>query len=246
MFDLMGKKALVTGATGGIGGEIVRALTRQGAEVVMTGRRQQRLDALSADCGDGKAHALVADLTDLEQVKTIVPRAVEMMGGVDILVNNAGITRDGLSMRMKEVDFDDVLAVNLKVPFLLSQAVTMQMIRAKFGRIINISSIVGVTGNPGQVNYCSAKAGLIGQTKSLAQELASRNITVNAVAPGFIATEMTDALNETQKNNLLGSIPAQKMGLPLDIAAAVVFLASQEAGYITGQTVHVNGGLAMI
>jgi len=246
MFDLTGKKALVTGATGGIGGEIVRALVRQGAEVVMTGRRQERLDALSAGCDDGKAHALVADLTDLEQVKTIVPRAVEMMGGVDILVNNAGITRDGLSMRMKEVDFDDVVAVNLKVPFLLSQAVTMPMIRAKFGRIINISSIVGVTGNPGQVNYCSAKAGLIGQTKSLAQELASRNITVNAVAPGFIATEMTDALNETQKSTLLGSIPAQKMGLPLDIAAAVVFLASQEAGYITGQTVHVNGGLAMI
>ncbi|MAP24117.1 MAG: 3-oxoacyl-[acyl-carrier-protein] reductase [Rickettsiales bacterium] len=246
MFDLTGKKALVTGATGGIGGEIVRSLVQQGATVVMTGRRQERLDALAQELPAGKVHSLVADLSNIEDVKTVVPRAIDIMGGIDILVNNAGITRDGLSMRMKENDFDDVLAVNLKVPFLLSQAVTMPMIKAKGGRIINISSIVGVTGNPGQVNYCSAKAGLIGQTKSLAQELASRSITVNAVAPGFIATEMTDALNDTQRDALLSSIPAQKMGTPKDIAAAVVYLASEEAGYVTGQTLHVNGGLAMI
>jgi 3-oxoacyl-[acyl-carrier protein] reductase len=246
MFDLTGKKALVTGATGGIGAEICRMLIQQGAIVTGTGRRLEKLQELAQEIGSGSFHPLAADLSDPTQVTTIVPKAMELMGGIDILVNNAGITKDGLSMRMKEADFDDVITVNLKVPFLLAQSCIMPMIRNKSGRIINISSIVGVTGNPGQVNYCSAKAGLIGQSKSLAQELASRNITVNVVAPGFIATEMTDILPSQQKEKLLESIPAKRMGQAFDIAAAVTYLASDEAAYVTGQTLHINGGMAMI
>lgn len=246
MFNLTGKKALVTGATGGIGAEICRQLVKQGAVVTGTGRRLEKLEELQKELGADRFHPLAADLSDAEHVKTVVPKATELMGGVDILVNNAGITKDGLSMRMKEADFDGVIAVNLKVPFLLAQACIMPMIRSKSGRIINISSIVGVTGNPGQANYCSAKAGLIGQSKSLAQELASRNITVNVVAPGFIATDMTAVLNDDQKENLMAGIPAKRMGSAADIASGVLYLASDEAAYVTGQTLHINGGLAMI
>ncbi len=246
MFDLTGKKVLVTGATGGIGAEICRVFAKQGAIVTGTGRRQEKLNELRDELGADSFYPLVADLSDAEQVKDVVPKAIDLMGGIDILVNNAGITKDGLSMRMKESDFDDVIAVNLKVPFLLAQACIMPMIRNKSGRIINISSIVVVTRNPGQVNYCSAKAGLIGQSKSLAQELASRNITVNVVAPGFIATEMTAVLPDQQKEKLLEGIPAKKMGAAQDIAHGVLYLASDEASYVTGQTLHINGGMVMV
>ncbi len=245
MFDLSGKRALVTGASGGIGGAIARALHGQGAEVALSGRRIEALDALAGDLGE-KAHPLVFDLGDGDGPKDILVGCEAAMGGVDILVNNAGLTRDGLAMRLKDEDWRDVLEVNLTAGFKLAQAVLRGMMKQRWGRIIGITSIVGVTGNPGQANYAASKAGMIGYSKALAGEIASRGITVNCIAPGFIATPMTDGLNEDQKTALLGNIPSGDLGTPGDVAASAVFLASPEAAYITGQTLHVNGGMAMI
>lgn len=245
MFDLTGKTALVTGATGGIGADIARALHRQGAILGLTGRNTDKLGALQKELGD-RAHSFPADLSEQGAVEALVKKAESEMGQIDILVNNAGITRDNLSMRMKDTEWQEVLDVNLTTPFKLAKAVQRGMMKRRFGRIINISSVVGVTGNPGQCNYVAAKAGMVGWTKSMAQEIASRGITVNAVAPGFIATSMTEALNDDQKSKINATIPAGKMGTPSDIASAAAFLASEEAGYITGATLHVNGGMAMI
>jgi len=245
MFDLSGKVALVTGATGGIGGAIARSLHGQGATVVLSGTRAEALQALSDELGS-RVHVVAANLADTESVEALPKSAEAAAGPIDILVNNAGITRDNLFMRMKDEEWDQVIAVNLTSAFRLSRAVVRGMMKKRWGRIISITSIVGSTGNPGQASYVAAKAGLAGMTKSLALEVASRNITVNCVAPGFIATPMTDALNEAQKSGLLARIPAGHMGAPGDVAAAVVYLASEEAGYVTGQTVHVNGGMAMI
>ncbi len=245
MFDLGGKAALVTGASGGIGGEIARVLHGQGAVVGLTGTRVDALRSLAADLGD-RAHVLACDLTDSEAVQELPKRAEAAMGQLDILVNNAGLTRDGLAMRMKDEDWDLVLAVNLGAAFRLSKACLRGMMKRRWGRIIGITSIVGVTGNAGQANYAASKAGMIGMSKSLAQEVASRQITVNCVAPGFIETAMTDALPEAQREKLLGSIPAARLGGVADIAASVAYLASEEASYVTGQTLHVNGGMAMI
>jgi 3-oxoacyl-[acyl-carrier protein] reductase len=245
MFDLTGKTALVTGASGGIGGAIARALHGQGATVALSGTRTGPLEALAGDLGD-RAHVLPCDLSDVEAVEALPKAAAAAMGGVDILVNNAGITRDQLMMRMSDDDWAAVLAVNLTSVMRLSRGCLRAMMKARWGRIVNISSIVGVTGNPGQANYAAAKAGVIGMSKSLAAEVASRGITVNCVAPGFITTAMTEALNEDQKARLLGGIPAGRMGSVEEIAAAVVYLASAEAAYVTGQTLHVNGGMAMI
>lgn len=245
MFDLTGRKALVTGATGGIGEAITRALHGAGATVVISGTRTEKLDALAGDLGE-RAITAPCDLSDREAVKALAKTAVEQAGGMDILVNNAGLTRDGLAMRMKEEDWDKVLEVNLTAGFLLSQAMLRTMMKQRHGRIISITSIVGTAGNPGQANYAASKAGITGMSKSLAQEVASRGITVNCVAPGFIATAMTDALDDRQRETLLSGIPMGKMGSPDDIAAAVLYLASDEAGYVTGQTLHVNGGMAMI
>jgi 3-oxoacyl-[acyl-carrier protein] reductase len=245
MFDLTGKTALVTGASGGIGGAIARALHGQGATVALSGTRTGPLEALAGDLGD-RAHVLPCDLSDAEAVEALPKAAAAAMGGVDILVNNAGITRDQLMMRMSDDDWAAVLAVNLTSVMRLSRGCLRAMMKARWGRIVNISSIVGVTGNPGQANYAAAKAGVIGMSKSLAAEVASRGITVNCVAPGFITTAMTEALNEDQKARLLGGIPAGRMGSVEEIAAAVVYLASAEAAYVTGQTLHVNGGMAMI
>lgn len=245
MFDLTGKKALVTGATGGLGEEIARALHAQGAIVGLHGTRKEKLDELSRELGEG-AFVFPANLSDREEVKALGKAAEEVLEGVDILVNNAGVTRDGLFVRMTDEDWDTVLNVNLTSVFNLTRELTHPMMRRKKGRIINITSIVGVTGNPGQANYCASKAGLIGFTKSLAQEIASRNITVNCIAPGFIQSAMTDKLNEKQKEAIMGNIPMKRMGVGGDIAAAVVYLASDEAAYVTGQTLHVNGGMAMI
>mgnify|MGYP005839038869 CR=1 FL=1 len=245
MFDLTGKTALVTGATGGIGADIARTLHRQGAIVGITGRNTDKLDNLSRELGE-RVVALPADLSGDGAVQELIKKAEGEMEKVDILVNNAGITRDNLSMRMKNEEWDEVLDVNLTTPFKLAKSVQRGMMKRRFGRIINISSVVGITGNPGQCNYVAAKAGLVGWTKSMAQEVASRGITVNAVAPGFIATAMTESLNDDQKERINATIPAGKMGAPDDIAAATAFLASEEAGYITGATLHVNGGMAMI
>jgi 3-oxoacyl-[acyl-carrier protein] reductase len=245
MTDLTGKKALVTGASGGIGAAIARQLHGAGAAVGLSGTRIEPLEALAADLGEG-AHVLPCNLSDPEAVEALPKRAVAALGGVDILVNNAGITRDGLFMRMSDADWQDVLDVNLTAAMRLSRGVLRGMMKARWGRIVNISSVVGTTGNPGQANYVAAKAGMVGMTKALALEVATRGITVNAVAPGFIATAMTDKLNETQKAAILGQIPSGRMGTPEDVAAAVLFLAGPEAGYVTGQTLHVNGGLAMI
>jgi 3-oxoacyl-[acyl-carrier protein] reductase len=245
MFDLTGKTALVTGASGGIGGAIGRALHGQGATVALSGTRTGPLEALAGDLGE-RAHVLPCDLSDVEAVEALPKAAAAAMGGVDILVNNAGITRDQLMMRMSDDDWAAVLAVNLTSVMRLSRGCLRAMMKARWGRIVNISSIVGVTGNPGQANYAAAKAGVIGMSKSLAAEVASRGITVNCVAPGFITTAMTEALNEDQKARLLGGIPAGRMGSVEEIAAAVVYLASAEAAYVTGQTLHVNGGMAMI
>jgi 3-oxoacyl-[acyl-carrier protein] reductase len=245
MFDLSGKAALVTGASGGIGGAIARALHGQGAAVALSGTRVEPLEALASDLG-GRAHVLPCDLSDAEAVEALPKRAAEAMGQVDILVNNAGITRDQLFMRMSDEDWEAVLRVNLGSVMRLSRGVLRGMMKARWGRIVNISSIVGVTGNPGQANYAAAKAGVIGMSKSLAAEVASRGITVNCIAPGFITTAMTDKLNEEQKARLLTGIPAGRMGEADEIAAAAVYLASAEAGYVTGQTLHVNGGMAMI
>lgn len=245
MFDLTGKNALVTGASGGIGGEIAKALHGAGATVALSGTRVEPLEALAAELGE-RAHVLPCNLSDAEAVEALPKQAVEAMGSVDILVNNAGITRDNLFMRMKDEEWDSVINVNLTSTMRLCRGVLRPMMKARWGRIINISSIVGTTGNPGQGNYAASKAGMIGMSKSLAYEVANRGITVNAVAPGFIATAMTDKLTDDQKDKINVQIPAARMGLPEEIAAAVLYLASNEAGYVTGSTLHVNGGMAMI
>jgi 3-oxoacyl-[acyl-carrier protein] reductase len=246
MFDLTGKVALVTGASGGIGGAIARALHGQGATVVLSGTRQEALDKLKAELGE-RAFTAIGNLSDTASVEALPKAAEEAAGaGIDILVNNAGITRDNLFMRMKDDEWDQVIAVNLTAAFRLSRAVLRGMMKKRWGRIIQITSVVGATGNPGQGNYAAAKAGLVGMTKSLAAEVASRNITVNAVAPGFIQTAMTEVLTDAQKEMISGRIPAGRMGVPEEIAAACAYLASQEAAYVTGQTIHINGGMAMI
>jgi len=245
VFDLAGKTALVTGASGGLGGAIARALYGQGATVALSGTRREALEALAGELGS-RAYALPCDLADAVAVEALVPAAEAAMGSLDILVNNAGVTRDNLFMRMKDAEWDTVLAVNLTAAFRLSRSVLKGMMRRRFGRIVNITSIVGVTGNPGQGNYAAAKAGMIGMSKALAAEVASRGVTVNCIAPGFIASPMTDALNDKQREAILASVPVGKLGLGEDIGAAVVYLASREAGYVTGQTLHVNGGMAMI
>jgi 3-oxoacyl-[acyl-carrier protein] reductase len=246
MFDLSGKTALVTGASGGIGGAIATALHAQGARVVLSGTRMAALETLQSALGD-RALICACDLSDKAAVDELVKKSEAAAGApIDILINNAGITRDNLFMRMKDEEWDQVIAVNLSAAFRLSRAVLRGMMKKRWGRIISITSIVGVTGNPGQGNYAAAKAGLIGMTKSLAAEVASRNITVNTVAPGFIATAMTDALTSEQKTALLARVPAGRLGDSRDVAAAVVYLASDEAAYVTGQTLHVNGGMAML
>ena len=246
MFDLTGMTALVTGASGGIGSEIAKALAAQGARLAVSGSNADKLEAFRASLG-GDHVALPCNLSDAAAVDALVPQAVEALGGkLDILVNNAGVTRDNLAMRMKDDEWDSVIRVNLEAAFRLMRAAAKPMMKARFGRMISVTSIVGVTGNPGQANYAASKAGLIGMSKSMAQELASRGITVNCVAPGFITSPMTDALPEAQKTALTTKIPAGRLGEGADIGAAVVYLASREAGYVTGQTVHVNGGMAMI
>lgn len=245
MFDLSEKTALVTGATGGIGEAIAKALHTQGATVAISGRNEDKLNALAEALGE-RVHVLPADLSSDEAVIDLVKRADEAMGQVDILVNNAGLTRDNLSMRMKDEEWQDVLDVNLTAPFKLAKAVQRGMMKRRYGRIVNIASVVGVTGNPGQCNYVASKAGMIGWSKAMAQEVASRGITVNCVAPGFIATAMTEALDDGQKETINAKIPAGRMGSAEDIASAVTYLASSEAGYVTGSTTHVNGGMAMI
>jgi 3-oxoacyl-[acyl-carrier protein] reductase len=245
MFDLNGKHALVTGASGGIGGAIARALHGAGAKVVLAGRRAEPLEALKSELGD-RAAVVTGDLGELDKVDALFKDAEAAFGQVDILVNNAGFTRDGLVMRMKDDDWQKVLDVDLTAGFRLIRAALRGMMKRRWGRVIGITSIVGVTGNPGQANYAAAKAGMIGMSKSLAQEVASRNITVNCVAPGFIATAMTEVLAPEQQERLKAAIPAGRMGTPADIAAATLYLASEEAAYVTGQTLHVNGGMAMI
>ncbi len=244
MFDLSGRAALVTGASGGIGGAIARTLHAQGASVALSGTRQGPLEELAGELGE-RAHVLPCDLGDTAAVEGLVDRAAEALGKLDVLVNNAGITRDGLAMRMKDEDWQAVLDINLSAGFRLARAALRGMMKQRWGRIIGITSVVGATGNPGQANYAASKAGMIGMSKALAQEVASRGITVNCVAPGFIASAMTDELNEQQRERILSSIPAGTLGDGRDVAAAVVFLASDEASYVTGQTLHVNGGMAM-
>jgi 3-oxoacyl-[acyl-carrier protein] reductase len=247
MFDLTGKKALVTGATGGIGEGIARAFHKAGAEVVISGRQVAKLEALAKELGD-RVHVVPCDLADRAAVAKLIDEAVAKLGRVDILVNNAGLTKDNLFMVMKDEQWDDVIAVNLTSTFMLMRAAARHMLRSKtgYGRIINISSVSGIIGNPGQGNYAASKAGMIGMTKSLAREVANRGITANSIAPGFITTAMTEVLNDKQKAEISQHIPAQRFGTPDDIAAAAVFLASEEAGYMTGQTLHVNGGMAMV
>ncbi|KCV83491.1 3-oxoacyl-ACP reductase [Actibacterium atlanticum] len=245
MFDLTGKAALITGASGGIGGAIARALHAQGATVGLSGTRVEPLQALADELGE-RAHVLPCNLGDAEALAELPKQAVAAMGSLDILVNNAGITRDNLMMRMKEDEWNDVLGVNLTVPMQLSKAALRGMMKARWGRIINITSVVGRTGNPGQGNYTAAKAGLVALSKSLAQEVASRGLTVNCVAPGFIQTAMTEKLNDDQKDRILGVIPTGRMGSPEEIASAVVYLASEEAAYVNGATLHVNGGMDMV
>lgn len=245
MFNLEGKTALVTGATGGIGGAIAKALHAQGATVGISGRNEEKLATLAGELGE-RVHVLPADLSAEGAAAELVKAADEAMGQIDILVNNAGLTRDGLSMRMSDEDWQTVIDVNMGATFKLARAVQRGMMKRRHGRIINIASVVGVTGNPGQCNYVASKAGMIGWSKAMAAEVASRGITVNCIAPGFIATAMTDALNDDQKEKINSTIPAGKMGTPDDIAAAAVYLASDEAGYKTGQTLHVNGGMARI
>jgi len=246
MFDLTGKSALVTGASGGLGAAIARTLHSQGARVGLSGTRVDALEALAGDLGGDRVAVLPCNLSDPESLGGLAGAAEEALEGVDVLVNNAGLTRDGLAMRMKDEDWDLVLQVNLTAAFRLSKALLRGMMKRRWGRIIGVTSIVGVTGNPGQTNYAASKAGMIGMTKSLAQEIASRGITVNCVAPGFIETAMTDALPDEQKEKLLAAIPVARLGQPADIAAAITYLASDEAAYVTGQTLHVNGGMAMI
>jgi 3-oxoacyl-[acyl-carrier protein] reductase len=246
MFDLTDRTALVTGATGGLGAAIARAMHAKGAVVAISGRRGDMLDALAGQLA-GRVHVLPCDIADKTDVEALVPAAEQAMGHLDILVNNAGITRDQIFMRMKDEDWDEVLAVDLTAAFRLARAAVRGMMRRRFGRIIGIASVVGVTGNAGQANYAAAKAGMIAMTKSLAQEVASRGVTVNAIAPGFIETAMTDALTDKQKESILARVPAGRLGEPDDIAAAgSLYLASNEGAYVTGQTLHINGGMAMI
>jgi len=245
MFDLTGMTALVTGASGGIGSAIAKALAGQGARLALSGSNLEKLEAFKAELG-GDHVALACNLSDAAAVDQLVPQAVEALGKLDILVNNAGVTRDNLTMRMKDDEWDQVIRVNLEAAFRLMRAAAKPMMKARFGRMISITSIVGQTGNPGQANYAASKAGLVGMSKAMAQELGSRGITVNCVAPGFIRSAMTDVLPDAQKQALLGKIPAGDLGTGEDIGAAVVYLASREAGYVTGQTLHVNGGMAMI
>ena len=245
MFDLTGKTALVTGATGGIGGAIARALHAQGATVSISGTRREVLDTLAGEMKE-RVHVLPCNLSDSADVEALVPSAEKAMGQLDILVANAGITRDNLFVQLRDEDWNDVINVNLTATFRLARAATKLMMRKRFGRIIAITSVVGVTGNAGQGNYAASKAGLIGMMKSVGAEYARRNVTANCIAPGFIATPMTDALNDKQREAVLGKVPAGRLGTPEDIAAAAVYLASNEAAYVTGQTIHVNGGMAMI
>jgi 3-oxoacyl-[acyl-carrier protein] reductase len=245
MFDLTGKTALVTGATGGIGGGIARALHKQGATVAISGTRKDALDKLATELGTN-VHVLPCDLSNKDQVEALVPAAEKAMAKLDILVCNAGITKDNLFVALKDEDWDNVINVNLTATFRLTRKAVTTMMRRRFGRIIGISSVVGVTGNPGQGNYVAAKAGMIGMMKSIAAEYARRGVTANSVAPGFIATPMTDKLNDKQREAILSRVPANRLGTPDDIAAAVVYLASDEASYVTGTTIHVNGGMAMI
>ncbi len=245
MFDLTGRTALVTGATGGIGGAIARALHAQGATVAISGTRREALDGFAGDLKE-RVHVLPCNLSDAAEVEALVPAAEKAMGQLDILVANAGITRDNLFVQLRDEDWNDVINVNLSATFRLSRAAVKLMMRKRFGRIIAITSVVGVTGNAGQGNYAASKAGLIGMMKSVAAEYARRNVTANCIAPGFIATPMTDALNEKQREAVLGKVPAGRLGTPEDIAAAAVYLASNEAAYVTGQTIHVNGGMVMI
>ncbi|CAN5154015.1 3-oxoacyl-[acyl-carrier-protein] reductase [soil metagenome] len=245
MLDLTGKKALVTGATGGLGGAIARALHAQGASVALSGTRMEALEALAAELG-ARAVITPCNLADRDSVEALVPAAEEKLGGLDILVNNAGVTKDNLFIRLKDEDWDSVIAVTLTAAFRLSRAAVKSMMRRHYGRIISIGSVVGTTGNPGQGNYAASKAGLIGMSKALAAEVASRNITVNVVAPGFIESPMTQALNEKQREGILADVPMGRLGSGADVAAAVAYLASTEAGYVTGQTLHVNGGMTMI
>lgn len=248
LFDLTGMRALVTGASGGIGSSIARSLARQGARLALSGSNPAKLRSFREELNDEFGHdhvEITCDLSNTTQVEELIPATLDTLGGIDLLVNNAGITRDNLTMRMKDDEWDQVMAINLEAAFRLMRAATRPMMKAKFGRIVSITSVVGATGNPGQANYAAAKAGLVGMSKSLAQELASRNITVNCVAPGFIRTAMTDILPDAQKEALNARIPMGRMGEGGDIGAAVAFLASREAGYVTGQTLHVNGGMAM-
>ncbi len=245
MLDLAGKGALVTGASGAIGGAIARALHRQGARVALSGTRTDALEALKSELGE-RAHVTPCDLSDAGATDALVGTAEEAIGQVDILVNNAGLTRDNLALRMKDEEWAQVIEVNLASSFRLARAALKVMMRRRWGRIVGITSIVGVTGNPGQANYAASKAGMIGMSKALAAEVASRNITVNCVAPGFVQSAMTDALPDAQRQSLLERIPARRLGEPEDVAAAVAYLASEEAAYVTGQTLHVNGGMAMI
>jgi len=245
MFDLTGRTALVTGASGGIGNAIAKALHAQGATVALSGTRRDSLERLAGELGE-RTYVLPCNLSDSAEVEALVPAAESAMGQVDILVCNAGITRDNLFVQLRDEDWDDVIKINLTATFRLARAATKLMMRKRFGRIIAITSVVGVTGNPGQGNYTASKAGLIGMIKTLGAEYARRNVTANCIAPGFIATPMTDALNEKQRETILAKVPAGRLGTPEDIAAAAVYLASNEAAYVTGQTIHVNGGMAMI
>ncbi|MBL4597183.1 MAG: 3-oxoacyl-[acyl-carrier-protein] reductase [Robiginitomaculum sp.] len=245
MFDLTGKRALVTGATGGLGGAIAKALHQAGAHVALSGTRKEKLEEVAHEMGE-RVVVIAANLGDADSVDGLVPAAISAMGGVDILVSNAGVTRDGLLMRMKDEDWDWVMRVNLEAYFRLSRAAMRGMMKARWGRVIGITSVVGVTGNAGQTNYAASKAGMIGFSKALAQETAKRGITVNCIAPGFIQSPMTDALTDKQKEAILANIPAGTLGTGQDIAAACAYLASNEAGYVTGQTLHVNGGMAMV
>jgi 3-oxoacyl-[acyl-carrier protein] reductase len=245
MFDLSGKNALITGASGGIGGSIAKILYRAGANVALTGTRSGPLEELASQLGDN-AHVLLCNLSDMAAVDILPKQAMEVLGGVDILVNNAGITRDNIFMRMSDEEWQSVIDVNMTATMKLCKGVLRGMMKARWGRIINISSVVGATGNPGQANYAASKAGMVGMSKSLAYEVASRGITVNAIAPGFIATAMTEKLNDDQKSKIMQQIPAGRMGDAQDIAVAALYLASGEAGYLTGTTMHVNGGMAML
>jgi 3-oxoacyl-[acyl-carrier protein] reductase len=246
MFDLTGKTALVTGASGGLGQVIARTLYQQGATVALSGTHKDRLDAIASEFAAGKAHVLPCNLMEKTQVDALVPAAEAAMGTIDILVNNAGMTRDNLFLRMKDEEWDNVLAVNLSAVFRLSRAAVKGMLKRRYGRIIGISSVVGTTGNPGQANYAASKAGMVAMSKCLASEVATRNVTVNCVAPGFIESPMTEVLNERQRSGILQAVPMGRLGNGEDIAAAVLYLASMEAGYVTGQTLHVNGGMVMI